>query len=114
MWGNQGASARRRLPPRRPPRIQEPQPRNGLLLRLFFGRVLGRDQCVALLRDARDRSQAQLGEYEGLLAHLTATEGHLPDFPYMRLTLLAGIHQCRASLAWAEECLNDLAGDDTP
>ena len=69
---------------------------------------------MALLRDARDRSQAQLGEYEGLLAHLTATEGHLPDFPYMRLTLLAGIHQCRASLAWAEECLNDLAGDDTP
>ncbi|GAA1826797.1 PadR family transcriptional regulator [Luedemannella flava] len=94
--------------------VQEAQPRNGLLLRLFFGRVLGRDRCLELLRDARDRARAQLGEYEGMLAQLTATEGHTPDWPYMRLTLLAGIHQCRAGVAWADECLTTLEGDPTP
>ncbi len=91
--------------------IQETPPRNGLLLRLFFGRSLGRDRCRDLLADARSNAEAQLAEYETLLTDLTASEGHTPDWPYMRLTILAGIHSARAAVAWAGEALSSL---DTP
>ena len=50
-------------------------------------------------------------EYETLLTQLTASEGHTPDWPYMRLTILAGIHSARAAVAWANESLSSL---DTP
>ncbi|MEV4141231.1 PadR family transcriptional regulator [Dactylosporangium sp. NPDC049742] len=88
--------------------VQENPPRNGLLLRLFFGRVLGRERCRELLRGARDAAEAQRAEYEQLLARLTAEEGDTPDFPYIRMTILAGIHHSRAAAAWAGECLETL------
>jgi DNA-binding PadR family transcriptional regulator len=88
--------------------VQDVPPRNGLLLRLFFGRTLGRDNCRRLLEDARSKAEAQLVEYETLLAQLTATEGQTPDWPYMRLTILAGIHSARAAVAWATEALSSL------
>ncbi len=91
--------------------VQDVPPRNGLLLRLFFGRTLGRDRCRGLLEDARSKAAAQLAEYETLLTELTASEGHTPDWPYMRLTVLAGIHSSRAAVAWATESLSSL---DTP
>lgn len=91
--------------------IQEAPPRNGLLLRLFFGRTLGRDRCRELLQDARDRAERQLAEYEGLLSRLTAEEGHTPDWPYIRITIMAGIHHAQAAVTWANESLAEL---DTP
>ncbi len=95
--------------------VQDTPPRNGLLLRLFFGRTLGPDFCRGLLRDAHDRADRQLAEYEQLLARLTAAEGHTPDWPYMRLTILAGIHSARAAAAWAAESLATFQeGDDAP
>ncbi|GAA3205032.1 PadR family transcriptional regulator [Dactylosporangium siamense] len=91
--------------------VQESPPRNGLLLRLFFGRVLGRDRCRELLRSARDAASSQLAEYERLLAGLQAAEGDTPDWPFIRMTVLAGIHHARASVAWADECLDTLQGE---
>lgn len=88
---------------------QQTPPRNGVLLRLFFGRTLGRERCVALLQEVRDAARAQLAEYEELLARLTAAEGDTPDWPYIRVTVRAGIHSARASVAWAEESLEDLS-----
>jgi DNA-binding PadR family transcriptional regulator len=88
---------------------QQTPPRNGLLLRLFFGRTLGRERCLALLRAARNAAQAQLDEYEELLARLTAAEGDTPDWPFIRVTIRAGIHSSRAAVAWAEESLEDLS-----
>jgi DNA-binding PadR family transcriptional regulator len=87
---------------------QESPPRNGLLLRLFFGRILGPARCRDLLRDARATAERHLTEYEQLLDHLAATEGHKTDWPYMRITILAGIHHTRAAVAWAEAALADL------
>jgi DNA-binding PadR family transcriptional regulator len=91
--------------------VQETPPRNGLLLRLFFGRVLGRERCRELLQGARDAAVAQLAGYEQLLAGLEAEEGDTPDWPYIRMTVLAGIHHARAAAAWADECLETLQGE---
>jgi hypothetical protein len=88
---------------------QQTPPRNGLLLRLFFGRTLGRERCLGLLRAAREAAQAQLDEYEELLTRLTAAEGDTPDWPFIRVTIRAGIHSSRAAVAWAEESLEDLS-----
>ncbi|MET7426092.1 PadR family transcriptional regulator [Dactylosporangium sp. NPDC005555] len=91
--------------------VQENPPRNGLLLRLFFGRVLGRERCRELLRGAKNAAEAQRAEYEQLLAHLAVAEGDTPDWPYIRMTILAGIHHARAAAAWADECLDTLQGE---
>lgn len=88
--------------------VQESQPRNGLLLRLFFGRTLGVDRCRDLLQQTRSSADAKLAEYRKLLADLTVAEGHTPDWPFMRLTILAGIHQSQATIAWADEALSTL------
>jgi DNA-binding PadR family transcriptional regulator len=88
--------------------VQDTPPRNGLLLRLFFGRSLGPQHCRELLRQAQEQATARLAELEGLLAELTVTEGHTPDFPYIRLTILAGIHQARAAADWAAQALDSL------
>jgi DNA-binding PadR family transcriptional regulator len=87
---------------------QPVQPRNGLLLRLFFGRQLGDDACRELVRDARARAEADLAELQGIRAELQA-DG-TPDAPYIRLTVLAGEHSARASIAWADEALQVLDG----
>jgi DNA-binding PadR family transcriptional regulator len=88
--------------------VQETPPRNGLLLRLFFGRTLGPERCRALLQAARDSAEAKRVEYEALLAQLQDEEGHLPDWPYIRMTIRAGIHQARSAVAWTDECLATL------
>lgn len=87
---------------------QKTPPRNGLLLRLFFGRTLGRDRCRELVQGARNSAEGRLVEYEELLDRLAGTEGHTPDWPYIRLTILAGIHDARAAIAWADEALAEL------
>jgi DNA-binding PadR family transcriptional regulator len=87
---------------------QATQPRNGLLLRLFFGRQLGEDACRELVQDARARAEADLAEMQGIRAELQADS--TPDAPYIRLTVLAGEHSARASIAWADEALQVLDG----
>jgi DNA-binding PadR family transcriptional regulator len=88
--------------------VQETPPRNGLLLRLFFGRVLGPERCRELLLAARKSAETQLADYAALLSQLQAAEGHTPDWPYIRMTISAGIHHSRAAVAWADEALASL------
>ena len=82
---------------------QSARPRNGLLLRLFFGRQLGDDACRELVQDARARAEADLVTMLGIRAELQTDTG--PDAPYILLTVLAGEHAARASIAWADEAL---------
>jgi DNA-binding PadR family transcriptional regulator len=82
---------------------QSAQPRNGLLLRLFFGRQLGDDACRALMLEARAKAEAELETMRGIRAELQADTG--PDAPYILLTVLAGEHSALASIEWAEEAL---------
>ncbi|WP_035306592.1 PadR family transcriptional regulator [Actinokineospora inagensis] len=106
------ASGQRRLRDLLAEPAQKTPPRNGLMLRLFFGRQLGQAACRALLHQARDDAERQLAEYTGLRAAVAAEA--TPDTPYALLTISAGEHTARAALAWAEDslaALDALPGD---
>ena len=92
--------------------IRDTPPRNGLMLRLFFGRTLGRAKCRELLEATREAAGRKLAEYETLLAQLSAAEGDTPDWPFIQVTIRAGIHHSRSTLAWADESLTALALDE--
>jgi DNA-binding PadR family transcriptional regulator len=88
--------------------VQTVPPRNGLLLRLFFGRVLGPRACRALVRDARARAERSLAEYAAIRREVELDEEHEQDRPYWLLTVTAGEHGARATIAWADEALTAL------
>ncbi|HEX5827743.1 MAG TPA: PadR family transcriptional regulator [Candidatus Limnocylindrales bacterium] len=85
--------------------VQPSTPRNGLLLRLFFGRHLGADACRGLVRDARAAAAGQLAGYEAIRAELATEPDGDADHPYWLLTVSAGEHAARATIAWADEAL---------
>jgi DNA-binding PadR family transcriptional regulator len=85
--------------------VQPPPPRNGLLLRLFFGHTLGPDTCRALLQQARTDAQQQLATYQTVRAELATEHQYAKHRPYWLLTLAAGEHHARATLAWTDQAL---------
>ena len=87
---------------------QPVKPRNGVLLRLFFGRQLGEEACRQLVADTRAKAEEDLAGLREIRAELLTDTG--PDAPYILLTVLAGEHAARASLAWADESLGVLDG----
>jgi DNA-binding PadR family transcriptional regulator len=87
---------------------QPVKPRNGVLLRLFFGRQLGEEACRRLVMNTRATAEAELSGLRDIRAELQSDTG--PDAPYILLTVLAGEHSARASLAWANEALGVLDG----
>lgn len=93
---------------------QPNKPRNGLLLRLFFGRQLGPDTCRRLVLEARAQAEAQLAAMEAARAELAG--GRLgEDTRYALITVSAGEHSARAAMAWAKDALTILdASDATP
>ena len=84
-------------------------PRNGTLLRLFFGGLLGADACAEILRDARARAEEQLAMLTGIRAGLEAETADDPAARYRLITVLAGQHSARAQIAWVKESLALLA-----
>ena len=82
-------------------------PRNGLLLRLFFGHVLGAEEVARLVSAQRDRAVAQLGELDAARAEIDPDDAH---GPFALLTVSAGEHSARAAIAWADGALEVLAG----
>ena len=83
-------------------------PRNGLMLRLFFGRQLGVPACRALLLEAKADAEARLAMFEDLRREVTKDDEAAQDRPYWLLTISAGRHAALAALAWAEESLTAL------
>ncbi|NTW39584.1 MAG: PadR family transcriptional regulator [Cellulomonadaceae bacterium] len=81
-------------------------PRNGLLLRLFFGRSLGVRACVSLLRDVEVRASEALLRYEDVRAELAAEDD--PGAPFRMLTVTYGIAVARAQRDWARESITVL------
>ena len=91
--------------------IRDRPPRNGLMLRLFFGRHLGVDQCMALLDETEATARSQL-------AHLRATHAEveredLPDAPYFLITIDLGIRTSEATLEWVGAARERLRRLDT-
>jgi DNA-binding PadR family transcriptional regulator len=85
--------------------IQPVPPRNGLLLRLFFGRHLGPEACRSLLVEAKAEAARRLAEYEAIRKEILEDEEHAEDRPYSLLTVSAGEHTARAAIAWADDSL---------
>jgi DNA-binding PadR family transcriptional regulator len=83
---------------------QPNKPRNGVLLRLFFGRQLGPDACRRLVLEARDQAETQLAAMEKARSELAG--GKLGDnTPYALITVAAGEYSARAAIAWANDAL---------
>jgi DNA-binding PadR family transcriptional regulator len=85
--------------------VQHVPPRNGLLLRLFFGRQLGPEACRALVLDARSQAEAQLQQFAAIRDEIASEPENDVDPPYWLLTVSAGEHAARATIAWADESL---------
>jgi DNA-binding PadR family transcriptional regulator len=85
--------------------IQQVPPRNGLLLRLFFGRTLGVEACRALVTAAEAQARQRLLQYDELAADIAREPQHADDAPFWHLTISAGRHSAHAAIAWARECL---------
>ncbi|WP_167042967.1 PadR family transcriptional regulator [Salinibacterium sp. ZJ454] len=88
---------------------QEPKPRNGLMLRLFFGAQLGPDACRELVIQALEQAEAQLAELEATRQDLITDAALAEAAPYIALTISAGEYSARATIAWANEALAQLA-----
>ncbi len=90
--------------------LAEPQApvraRNGLLLRLFFGRHLPPGTAGRLLGEAEATAAAALSEYSAIRVGLP--EDPDPEQRYRTMTLSYGEHMARAQLEWARECLAEL------
>jgi DNA-binding PadR family transcriptional regulator len=89
-------------------------PRNGLMLRLFFGRQLGPERCRELVVEARDRANATLATFSAIRAEIAGEPAHADDAPYWLVTVSAGEHAARATLAWADETIAALDAVATP
>ena len=84
--------------------IQQVPPRNGLMLRLFFGRQLGPHACRSLVLGARAEAERRLAQFEAIRRE-PPEEETAQDRPYWLLTVSAGEHSARAAIDWADEAL---------
>lgn len=84
------------------------KPRNGLMLRLFFGRQMGPDACRQLVQDASAEAETQLAQLQQAREELQQDSRLEPDAPYILLTISAGEHGARATIAWADQTLAEL------
>jgi DNA-binding PadR family transcriptional regulator len=84
--------------------IQQVPPRNGLMLRLFFGRQLGPAACRALVMEAKADAERRLAQFDAIRRE-PPEEETAEDRPYWLLTVSAGEHTARAAIGWAKEAL---------
>jgi hypothetical protein len=78
------------------------------MLRLFFGRRLGAEHCRQLVLDARAEAEAQLTQFDAIRAEIAGEPETAADHPYWLLTVSAGEHAARATIAWADETVAEL------
>ncbi len=90
------------------PEVTTP-PRNGLMLRVFFGHTLGPDAVAALVRETREQVLDQLAAFEAITRLMATETDHAEHRPYWQLTVSAGRHSAEAALAWCDEALATLA-----
>lgn len=84
-------------------------PRNPVLLRLFFGSALGTEASRRLIEETRARALAQLERFATIRAELDAEDEYAEHQLYWSITVSAGEHSARATVAWADESLAALA-----
>ena len=82
--------------------VQQP-PRNGTLLRVFFGRALPPDDLSALLDAEEAGTRVRLEGYAAIRADLASQAAHAEHSPYWLATLRAGELDAEAHLQWLRE-----------
>lgn len=82
--------------------VASPPPRNGTLLRLFFGTELPPGDARSLVDDAARRAEEALAGFAAVRAEVSADD--TTEQAFRTMTLSYGEHVARAQLAWAEEC----------
>lgn len=91
------------------PEVMTP-PRNGLMLRVFFGHTLGPDAVAALIEETREQVLVQLATFDGITRMMEHEADHPEHRPYWALTVSAGRHSALGALAWCDEALEALSG----
>jgi DNA-binding PadR family transcriptional regulator len=88
---------------------QTAKPRNGVMLRLFFGSQLGPQACTEIVLEARQRAEQQLAAMAAARAELRETPSLADNAAYISITISAGEHSALATIAWADDALAGLA-----
>jgi DNA-binding PadR family transcriptional regulator len=98
--------------------VREPIPqrphRHGSLLRLYFGRHLGKEESFAIIEAERSAAAVQLEMYAHIRAEIEADEVHLADSPYWLTTLSFGEYMAKAAVEWADSATALLAEQGAP
>jgi PadR family transcriptional regulator AphA len=81
--------------------------RSELLLKLFFGRHAAADRNLEHVRRYRELLGALIAQYEAIEFELMSEDD--PDQPYWLITLRHGLHVARASRAWCDETIYQMA-----
>ena len=88
---------------------QQTRPRNGLLLRLFFGGELAPELRVHMVTEAREEAQARLAQLAIARRDVEGDPRLEHSARFILLTISAGEHSARATIDWADEALAELA-----
>jgi DNA-binding PadR family transcriptional regulator len=86
--------------------IKDRPPRSSMMLRLFFGRHLGIDECSAIVADARQNATDMLAKLAVIREELEANP--TKDTPYFLLTIELGEQQALAMQRWADASVRRL------
>ncbi len=89
--------------------ISDRPPRLGRLLRLYFGRVAGLEQNLAIVEATRKEAELALEAYVAIRKEIAEEMVHRADVPFWSLTVSYGEHLAKARLAWARESANAIA-----
>jgi DNA-binding PadR family transcriptional regulator len=84
------------------PPVPQP-PRNGTLLRVFFGSAQPPEDLAALLDEQEAEAHARLATYAGIRAELATEDTYLEQVPYWLATVRAGELSTQAHLQWLAE-----------
>ena len=78
-------------------------PRNGVLLRVFFGSAQPPRALAALLDEQEEQARARLAMYAAIRADLATDETYAAQVPYWAATVRAGELAMEAQLRWVAE-----------
>ncbi len=84
--------------------------RSELLLKLSFGNEMDLQETFEMLKTAKERNMARLGQLKGIHSYYINNEEakKKPQYPYWLVTLGYGINSLEASLKWFDETLDFL------
>jgi DNA-binding PadR family transcriptional regulator len=94
--------------------FQDDPPRNEFLLKLFFGGEAAPGTAVKHVRELLERSRRILAGLQEIENIASAHPSENPNLTYWMLTLGLGLTLTRATLAWGESALAQLAAMEAP